>query len=135
MENTHLSGSDSSRPFRVFVGSAFAVFIGLIALASGLMGVMGRGGAADVVTAVPNIITGAASVPAGVGYFLMRRWAVPAFMVGLAGLVVSNTVLYFHHAAKGPFPPAKIVFLAIPPMAAAIVAIQMASLNRAGRLK
>src|SRR5205085_2890386 len=89
------------RSFGMFVGVVFSLFIGVLALVLGIHGLQGRGGAADVATAFPNLITGITSLVGAVGYLALKKWAVPVYAIAVIGHFVSHTMLLISHSGSG----------------------------------
>ena len=107
----------SNRPLLLLIGAALALFIGLVALVSGLFGLNQPLTNADGLTAWPNLLTGLASIVAAIGFWSLKKWSVYVYVLAFAGHLLTQIMLYFGRTASGRVvPPLTIVFLAIVPL-------------------
>jgi len=118
----------------IIIGAAFAILIGLLALLLAFIGLRGSGGPADKSTAVPNLITGVASVAGGTGYLMLKKWGVYAYAVSVLGHFFSHIYLYLSHAAAGRATVVGAVQLAMIPIMSLIVLGSMERQRRKGIL-
>ncbi len=107
----------SKRPWPLVAGSALALLIGLAAFMSGIIGFNRPLASADGITAWPNLLTGAVSIVAAIGFWSLRKWSIYVYVVALACHVLTQIMLYFGRNATGrTVPPTAIAFLAVVPL-------------------
>ena len=109
----------SKRSLLLSVGSLLALLIGLVALVSGFIGFRSPLNSADGLTAWPNLLTGAASIAAAAGFWSLKKWSEPVYLLAFVGHMVTQVMLYFGRGATGrAVPPMTIAFLAVVPLIA-----------------
>lgn len=81
------------RPKALVFVVCFSIFIGVFSVVSAVFGLLGKGGGANVSFALPNLITGIASLAGGVACISMRKWAIPALLIALVGHFSSHIAL------------------------------------------
>ena len=116
-------------------GSALALLIGLVALVSGFIGFSQPLTSADGLTAWPNLLTGAASIAAAAGFWSLKKWSEPVYLLAFVGHVVTQIMLYFGRGATGrTVPPMTIAFLAVVPLLSLAILADMEYQRRKGAL-
>lgn len=130
------SDTDSvrKRSFTLYFGAVFSLLIGGLALVTAILGFLGKGGAADIHTAFPNLITFIASIAGAVGYLALKKWAVPVYAVAVIGHIISHTMLYMIHAASGRVSSNGIIILLLIPGLSILILAQMEHRRRIGLL-
>lgn len=135
MTHTDNAVPERKRTAVIKLGAAFALVTGLPALALALAGFLGRGGRADAATAIPNLITGLASLCGAWAYLSLRRWSVPIYAFAVLGHFAAHARLISLHGGFGHTPlPGYVSILAIPVCALGTL-ISMERQRRAGRLR
>ena len=89
------------RPLIVSLASLTALLLGVLALFSAIIGFAGRGNAADVTTAVPNLIVGLASLIGAVGYWLLKKWGHYVYAVAVIAQLLNHTSLFLSYLSSG----------------------------------
>ncbi len=112
------AGPDSlhPRPLRVVLGSALAVGLAVLALVSVFFGLQPGANAADRATALPNLLTGIASVLGAAGYWRGKRWGPYAFAASVAGHVLIHSAFVISALAQGRLSPLSLAILAAVPI-------------------
>lgn len=125
----------SNRPLLLVAGCALAMLIGFVSFVSGLLGFGRPLTSADGLTAWPNLLTGAASIVAAIGFWSLKKWSVYVYVLAFAGHLLTQIVLYFGRNGTGRVvPPLTIVFLAIIPMLSLAILADMEFHRRRGVL-
>jgi hypothetical protein len=118
----------------IVIGAAFSLLIGALALVLAVRGLEGKGGAADVAGAWPNLVTGIASMLGAVGYLRLRKWAVPVYLVAVVGHFTSHTMLFVAHWARGGITFGGMIGIWFVPILAVLILVAMERDRRSGRL-
>lgn len=113
------------RSILVLLGAAFSLGIGGLALILAVVGLLGRGGAADRMSALPNLITGIASIAGAVGYLTFKKWAIPTYTVAVIGHIVSHVQLVMAHGGPEHIASRSWLPVLLPPVIALLVLIDM----------
>ncbi len=111
-----------------------AVGLGVVAVAAALVALGPAAHAADRVAAVPNLITGLASLVGAVGYGARKKWGLYAYALSCLGHGLIHGAFLAAALQAGRFSPVSAVGLAVVPVAALVVLVGMALDARAGRL-
>ena len=129
-----ISPQSIKRPLAITIGGIFSLLIGGLALLLAVMGFMGRGGHADVASALPNLITGIASLAGAAGYLALKKWAIPVYFVAVVIHFVSHWLLFVSHNASARVTPGGAVFLFLVPAITLVILISMVWQQRRGIL-
>ena len=113
-------------PIDLILGVLFTLLMGVIALYSAMIGFQGKGSAADMATAWPNIMTGIASLIGGVGYLRFKKWSIPVYAVAVIGHFVSHGELIYLRTVSRHITIANVTVLAIVPLIALVILGNMA---------
>ena len=122
--------SANRRPPSVILGILFSLLVRAMALVAAKVGFAGKGSAA----AWPNLLTGVALFIGTVGYFMLKKWAVPVYRVAVVGHFVSHTTLLSLRSGSGHVTLPMIVVLAIVPLIALAILVNMERQRRQGLL-
>ncbi len=106
-------------------GAVFSLGIGALALLLAVIGLLGRGGAADRISALPNLITGIASIAGSIGYLTFKKWAIPTYAVAVLGHIVSHVQLVMAHGGPEHISSRSWIPVLLPPVVALLVLIDM----------
>ena len=117
--------SPRRRPFSLLLGAVFSLLIGLFALLLAGFGFTGKGGENNVASALPNLITGLASIAGAAGYLALKKWAVPVYFIAVLGHFISHGLLLHSHLATGRVSAGGVFFLMIVPALALAVLVNM----------
>jgi hypothetical protein len=126
--------SAGKRPIHVWLATLIALGIGLVALGSAWAALGPNANGADRVAALPNLLTGLASVAGGIGYWLGRRWGLYAYALSVAGHLLIHSAFLLSALGSGRFAPVSIVGLAIIPVVSLGVLVVMWRDQRQARL-
>lgn len=112
-----------------------ALLLGLAGVASGLLGFRTGVGAADSLTALPNLLAGLAAIAGAAGFWLLKKWAEWIYLAAFAGHVLIQALLYFGRSATGrAATPVTIIFLLAVPLVSLAVLADMEFHRRRGML-
>src|SRR4051794_13447681 len=89
------------RTVGVLLGSAVALLLGLVAVLSGVLPLLGRAGAADQAAAVPNLLTGLAALAGGAGYAAGKRWGVYVYALSVLGHLLVHGAFFLASLGSG----------------------------------
>ncbi len=127
----HIRKSPKALVFVVF----FSILIGLFSIVSAVFGLFGKGGGANVSFALPNLITGIASIAGGVACFSKRKWAIPALLIALVGHFSSHIALLISHMHQHRLSVGGVLSLSFVPIFALISLIYVVRLSANGSLE
>jgi len=118
----------------VVLGVVFSLGIGILAVLLGVGGLLGKGGAVDRSTALPNLLTGITSIIGAVGYLRRKKWALPVYALAVIGHFVAHGLLFVSHLGSGRMTVAGTVSSWIVPALALCVLIGIERQRRRGAL-
>ncbi len=111
-----------------------ALALGLVAMASALLALGPAAHTADQVAAVPNLITGLASLSGALGYWAGKKWGLYAYALACLGHWLIHGAFLVAALQSGRFSPGSAVGLALVPVGALVLLGGMILDARAGRL-
>ena len=100
-----------------------AFSLGMLALAVGLTGLLGRGSTADQATVWLNLVTGLTGVAGAIGYMLGKRWARYSYGASVLGHLIAHGRLLLNAIAAARVSLGAIIGLSLVPALAAGVFI------------
>ncbi|MCW3055435.1 MAG: hypothetical protein JWN14_4605, partial [Chthonomonadales bacterium] len=100
----------------------------------GLGGLLGKGGAGDRATALPNLLTGIASIAGAIDYLRLKKGALPVYAIAVIGHFVTHGILFVSHLGSGRMTVAGTVSIWIVPVLALCVLIGIERQRRRGAL-
>jgi hypothetical protein len=118
----------------LLLGVAAAVGLGALAVFAAWQGFLPGAREVDATWAVPNLLTGLASLAGAVGYGLRRRWGVILFALSVLGHFAIHAVFVLKALEAGRATPISLGVLALVPLVALVVLASMAWQWRQGRL-
>jgi len=118
----------------VLLGVVFSLCIGILAVLLGLGGLLGKGGAGDRATALPNLLTGIASIAGAIDYLRLKKAALPVYALAVIGHFVTHGILLVSHLGSGRMTVAGMVSMWIVPVLALCVLIGIERQRRRGAL-
>lgn len=119
----------------LFVVVFFSICVGLFSLVSALFGLFGKGGGMNVSFALPNLITGIASLAGAVACISKRKWAIPALLIAVLGHFSSHVLLLISHMHQHRVGVVEVLSMMFVPIAALFSLIYVIRLNAIGLLE
>ena len=140
MEGETMAEEMRTEPIRkrrvgLFVVVFFSICVGLFSLVSALFGLFGKGGGVNVTFALPNLITGIASLAGAVACISMRKWAIPALLIAVLGHFSSHGALLISHMHQHRVGVVGVLSLMIVPLGALFSLIYIVRLNSKGSME
>ncbi len=131
---TQSASARAARSPILVLGMLAALGLGAVAVFSAWQGFAPAAREVDATWAVPNLLTGLASLIGAVGYGLRRKWGVAVFALSVLGHILIHSAFVLKALDAGRATPISLGVLALIPLVALAVLVSMAWQWRQGRL-